>query len=853
MSCGDIRARIAATGLPLVLHLDEICRALGEKGSVVLRADPGSGKSTLVPPALLDCFGGKIVMLEPRRAAVLGIASRTAELLGESVGGRVGYAVRLDRRVSPRTKIEVVTEGLLVRRLQQNPSMFDSGGETWTVVFDEFHERSIHTDLALAFVLDLRRMGAKLRLVVMSATMDAGTVAACIGESLGGESPAVPVIDCPGRVFPVETSHLPLPRRGPLASECADAVSRILEDEPDSGDVLVFLPGKREIAVCAGRLKERGLDADFEIETLHGGLPLEKQRKIIAGEKRARRRVVLSTNVAETGLTIPGIALVVDSGYARVQRFHVPSGMNRLSLEPISEGSARQRAGRAGRLGPGRCIRLWARGEPRPEETAPEIRRIDICAAVLECLLWGEAKPDGLPWPDAPGEAAWESSLGLLRELGAADAQNRPTETGRRMAGLGLEPRLAKLCIAGLELGKASLACAAAAVLSGRDQGEDCDFAKRLFVLRSEPENPWSRKTMESSADLLRRLGLSGAEKWDARDEADMGEMVAAAFPDRIAKLQGLGEASRAGEQPAGVFRFPSGREARCAMPLARSEWLCALEVDSGERTGRIRLAVPVDGQTALKALSKTVFTEKTVEWKGLVPCLVESKKAGRIRLGEKRGPCRRSELVPFLPALLKEHGLRVLPWDENRAAPRKLLERIRFYSASSDPASSDPAGWADGRADGWDDDRLAEGASEWLGPYVWGGSETGKGDIINAENLCSALAARLGWEEKRRMEKLVPDGFELPSGRKRPVDYGSGEPVVRLRLQDAFGISGSRAVMGLPIVFHLLSPADRPVQITRDLDGFWTGSYPEVRREMRGRYPRHDWPENPKEGARMR
>jgi len=854
MSDTDIRRGIVATGLPLVPHLDAICDALDRKGSVVLRADPGSGKSTLVPLALLDRFGGRIVMLEPRRAAVLGIASRLAELLGENVGGRAGYAVRLERRVSPRTQIEVITEGLLVRRLQENPSMFDGSttgnAANWTVIFDEFHERSVHTDLALAFVLDLIRMGAKVRLVIMSATMDAGRVADTVAACIDGKD-GTPVIECPGRVFPVETSYSPLPRRGPLGRECAIAIADILAAERSDTqgsplphkDILVFLPGRREIAACAGYLKEQGFDRDFEIETLHGSLPLEKQRRIIAPGKHDRRRVILSTNVAETGLTIPGVGLVVDSGYARIQRFHIPSGMNRLSLENIGESSAGQRAGRAGRLGPGRCIRLWPRGEVRPSETAPEIRRTDISAAVLECLLWGVAKIDDLPWPDKPGEAAWESSLELLGELGAVDEQDRPTKTGRQMAGLGLEPRLARLCIAGRDLGKASLACAAAAVLSGQDGGADLapDFADRLSALRNEPNSPWAKRVGENAMDLFRRLGLSGFAPWNAQDEADIGEMMAIAFPDRIARRRDFGDAGNAPAKSAalaideGIFRFPSGREARCKMPLAGMEWLCALEVDSGERTGYIRLAVPVSRETALATLETRMSVEMAVEWNGLVPRLTETKKAGRILLGEKRRPCRRDELVPFLPAMLRERGLSVLPWNENRGTPGKLLERIRFYAASN------------GRVSNWNDESLVDEASQWLGPYVWGGNDTGKGGIIDVASLCDALAARLGWEEKRRMDRLVPDSFVLSSGRKRPVDYGSGEPVVRLRLQDAFGVSGPCTVMGVPIVFHLLSPADRPVQITRDLDGFWTGSYPEVRKEMRGRYPRHKWPENPK------
>jgi ATP-dependent helicase HrpB len=694
--------------------------------------------------------------------------------------------------------------------------------------------------------------------------MDAASAAACV-EKAGGKAAA---IECPGRVFPVEISYRPLARRNG-AKECAAAIEAILRNEisnSGTGDVLVFLPGRREIAASAGHLKDCGLESDFEIEPLHGSLPLAQQRRIIAPEQRRRRRVILSTNVAETGLTIPGIAVVIDSGLVRLQRFHIPSGMNRLLLEAASANSTEQRAGRAGRLGPGRCIRLWSKDEEwRPQETAAEIARIDIASGVLECLLWGASDPDSLLWPQPPPSAAWNAALELLKSLDAIDADCRPTETGRQIARMGLEPRLGRLCIAGRDSGRAALACAAAALLCERDdssfgddpdcmrrvhtppckgetkgmypetntlpkqqpafQGGVVDFARRLSALRTQAGAPWAKRAGENAADLLKRLGLSLPLRWSLEDEADAGEMLAAAFPDRIAKNCGSGE---------GVFRFPSGREARINAPFSREEWLCALEVDSGERTGFIRLALALSDEYARAALERQAAIEKTIEWNKLRPRLVESKKAGRLLLAEHQRPCRRGEAIPLLPALLKEQGLSLLPWEEAKSAPRRLLERMRFFVNRSNLPGNQKAAI--------DDETLIASADSWLGPYIWGGADTGKGDIIDAEGLCNALIGLLGWDAKREMDKLAPDQFELPSGRKCPIGYDSGEPSIRIRLQDAFGISGGCAVMGVPVVFHLLSPANRPIQITRDLPGFWSGSYAEVRKEMRGRYPKHQW-----------
>jgi ATP-dependent helicase HrpB len=774
-------------------------------------------------------------MLEPRRAAVLGIAGRMAELLGEEPGNRIGYAVRFERKVSPRTRIEVLTEGLLIRRIQADPGLRGVG----TIVFDEFHERSVYTDLALALVMDLRRMGSKTRLLIMSATMNAQGLAAFVGAIEGG---GPPVIDCPGRVFPVAISYLPLPEKAPLGGESAAALKGILKKEKDR-DVLVFLPGKKEIADAGGLL--RG-EESLEILPLHGSLPLSVQRRVLAPRPSAqvslRRRIILSTNVAETGLTIPGITLVVDSGYARMERYHIPTGMNRLCPEPISVQSADQRAGRAGRLMPGHCVRLWDKAQVRPPETSSEISRIDLSALVLECLLWGVRERTELPWFETPPEAAWSRALELLRNLGAVDENLTPTGRGREMVILGLEPRLAALCLAGRDAGKAPLACAAAAILSGRAGSGSAaggDFGSRLALVRKAApggENPWLREVVRTGEDLLRRLHRRNRAgdtslRWEAAEEGYLGKLLGTAFPDRIAQYQDRGR-----------FRFPGGREARIEGALENAPWVVAPEVDAGERLGFIRLASPLSREEALELLAGKIQAETRISWTGLNPRTILVRSAGRLVIEEEKRPSFREEAAGDLPRLLKKSGLSLLPWEEEKGAPKRLLDRIRFFAAHG-------AGKAAEFTD-WSGEALINDAAVWLCPFIWDAGE--QGPVITGKGLIRALETRLNRNHKIELDRLVPETFSLPNGKKRPLLYNTGEPVLSLRLQDAFGIPSESKILSFNIVFHLLSPADRPIQITRDLAGFWAGSYSEVRKEMRGRYPKHHWPEDPNSLLRL-
>ena len=865
----DIASRLERIGLPLFPSLPPIAQALEKGLPVIVRSDPGSGKSTLVPLYLMERKPGRILMLEPRRVAAQGIAVRMADILGEPVGRRVGYSVRMERKVSEYTRIEVVTEGLLVRRIQGDPDL--SGVST--IIFDEFHERSIHTDLALALTLELRKLRDDLSLAVMSATMDSQRVADFLdaAESRSGDRRTV-VVESPGRMFPVDIEHRPLPGRDRLGRECA----RVVADEAirsasaigtmwsadeggagaagaetaEGGDILVFLPGRGEIEDAAAALGQSLPPGIGSVLKLHGGLPLSEQKKVLAPKSGTDRvyadgvrtngvrtygiRIILSTNVAETGLTVRGVTTVVDSGLVRLQRFHLGTGMDRLTLENASAASVEQRAGRAGRLSRGRCIRLWDSREQRPADTSPEIARVDLSPLVLECALWGCRSPEDLSWLDTPKDAPWQNAADLLIELGALDASFNPTELGRTMARLGLHPRLAALALHGQREGHASLACAAAAVLADRDGSairNDADLRLRLEALRgNNPEGEsWRRRTMELARDVSARIGTASSRAgWTSAEETDLGDLLCAAFPDRLGR-----------RQSPGVYRFPSGREAALDGPLGSEEWIVAPEVDAGERLGKIRLAAPVSAATALRLLEKDIREERRIEWEGLVPRTLASRRVGRLELSAARSKSLRAEAAADLPRLLSEQGLGLLPWDEQEGAPRRYLERLRFYISKGNPH---------GERVSWSDADLAMEAGEWLGPYIWNGQESAGGPILTGAQLSEALRSRLGWKNADALEKTVPDRFETPAGSLRKLDYSSGEPVLRVRIQEVFGMSANPRILGVPVVFCLLSPASRPLQTTGDLVGFWTGSYAEVRKDMRGRYPRHYWPEDPRQ-----
>jgi len=811
------------TSLPLVPFLPRISRELEVARVLALTAEPGAGKSTLVPPFLMDepWLGGRsILMLEPRRLAAVAVASRIAELLGEPVGRRAGWRVRTSTRVSRETRIEVVTEALLTRRIQEDPLLQGVG----LVIFDEFHERSIHADLALALALEVRRARRDLALLVMSATLDTGGVSALLGEGPGSPAPS---LHCPGTLHPVPVEHRPVRTPQRWEEEFADGVARLFDET--EGGILAFLPGAAEIRRVGSRLAA-AVGPRAEVLPLHGTMRLEDQRRVILPpEPGGRRRLVLATSIAETSLTVPGISAVADSGWARLTRFHPATGLDRLVTEKVSASSAEQRRGRAGRLGPGRCVRFWPESERLLERNDPEILRSDLSGLVLECALWGAAESGALAWMDPPPPAAWSQARDILVMLGLID-HGGPTPLGRTAAGLGLPPRLAVLAARGAASGQRALAAVSAALLQERDGSEivrDPDFGLRLEMLRAGAGGAasWRGAVQAEMSRILRRLapGPAAARGWSEAQEARVGALLAGAFPDRLAR-----------REPDGSYRLVTGRVAgfssgRHTVPTrAAGPWIVALDADPGETTGIIRLAAPVASEEAQQALAFAAVESAEIRWEGLVPRGMRVRRAGRLVLTERPERPGPEEILASFREALVQSGLGILPW--NRGSLR-LLARMRFYARARGKTPED-----------FSEEGLAARAAEWLFPHL---KLTG-GQVLSAAGLLSSLsslAAGLGG----RFAQDVPETLTLPTGGKREIDYESGEPAVEARIQEVFGLAGSPRICGVPVTFRLLSPAHRPLQVTRDLESFWSVTYSEVRKEMRGRYPKHYWPEDPR------
>jgi ATP-dependent helicase HrpB len=775
--------------------------------------------------------GQRIVMLEPRRLAATAIATRIADLLGEQVGRRAGYRVRGARRCGPDTLIEVVTEALLTRMIQNDPLLERMG----LVIIDEYHERSIHADLALALALEVRRARPDLALLVMSATLEVEGVSALLG---GGADKPAPVLRCPGKSFAIETRYQALEQRGRWEEGFADALERLFQRT--EGDILAFLPGAGEIRRVGGRLG--GLLAGrAEVFALHGMMPLSEQRVIAARDGGADataseagtkgRRVVLSTSIAETSLTVPGVRVVADAGWARLSRFHPATGLDRLVTERVSSSAADQRRGRAGRLGPGLCVRFWPETETLLSRPDPEIFRSDLSGLVLECALWGAKGPRALRWMDTPPESAWSQAWEILRILNLVD-NDGPTALGRSVAELGLQPRLGVLMARGVENHQPCIAAACAAILEDRDGSgirPDPDFRLRLEMIREGGAGSWRGLVTAEMERILGRSGLRSAigSGWSAEQEDRIGNLIANAFPDRIAR-----------KEPDGTYRLVTGRVARFpgagfgalvhVASRAAARWIVAPDADAGETAGLIRLAAPVDAETVDRVLSAVAEEMREIRWEGLVPKGYLVRRGGRLVLSERPYRPTANEIAVALREHIGRLGPAILPWNERS---RSLLARMRFYSgARPERGLGDLSGAG-----------LAQRAGEWLLPYV---KLTG-GHLLTADKLHAALRGILG-NLAGHFESEVPEHVRLPTGGKRRIDYTGEKPAVEARIQEVFGLVESPRVCGVPVVFKLLSPANRPLQITSDLAGFWGSTYTEVRKEMRGRYPKHYWPENP-------
>ena len=859
---------------PVEEKIDDIRRALAANRDVVLTAPPGSGKTTCVPPALLDepwLKGKKIVMLEPRRLAARNCATYIARKRGEAVGGTVGYQVRLERKISAATRLEIVTEGLLTQRLLSDPELSDVG----LMIFDEFHERALPCDTAFALALEVRRaLRPDLRILVMSATLDADEVAAHLGDA--------DIIRAEGRMFPVETNYL-----GDMSMTAA--ISKALKET--DGDILCFLPGEGEIR----RVQEAvGVTRGVDVLPLYGALPKEEQDRVFAPSNL--RKVILATSIAETSVTIEGISTVIDSGLMRVPRFRPASGMSGLVTLPLTQDRAEQRRGRAGRVRAGVCYRLWSEGEQqsRPKKMMPEILDADLCSLVLTSAAWGALGREDLPWMTLPPASNWDQAVGLLKMLGALDDDGRLTKKGVAMAKLPMHPRLANMIIGGSRVERVEraegvgAAALLAAIVEEGNRSRETDIRKIAEEIKETPNRPFSKRVLQ----LARRFGfnaerqssreaemvVSGAAPQTPKNSATLrlcdsalktstkeinnqvaseGALLALAYPDRVAKNRGNG-----------TFRMVSGRGAFLDQsdPLAKSPYLVCCELDDRAGDAKVFLGCPIDEDEIEDLFGDRVIEEPYCAWdrqNDRVKSVVR-RKLGEMTLGEKplsAADARHSvdvdtRVSEALIDGIRQKGVENLPcWTkESRQfrARMAFLSRIFALSAGTDPEK------AEGKGLGTDPTKANKNGGEWPSPtdgailaalpgFISGMTKWKDLERLDLFSVFDFILAEAG-HDRRELDRLAPTRMEVPSGSHMLIHYEGDEPTCEVRLQECFGLMETPKVAGgkVPVVMTLLSPAQRPIQITKDLAGFWREGYQLVRKDMRGRYPKHYWPEDP-------
>jgi len=824
-----------AERLPIHEVLKDLVKTLKDASCALLAAPPGAGKTTVVPLALLEeswLAGRRILLLAPRRLAARAAARRMAASLGQKTGQTVGYRVRMESRIGEQTRIEVVTEGVLTRMLQSDPALTGVG----LVIFDEFHERSLDADLGLTLCRDVQGvLNEDLRLLVMSATLDPGPVAALLDGA--------PVIRCDGRMFPVETRYCVRPAAQPLERAMAGVIRQ--SAHAGEGDILAFLPGAAEIRRTVRLLEAAELPGDWIIAPLYGTLPRDRQDAAILPPPEGRHKIVLATSIAETSLTIEGIRVVVDGGLQRAPRFDPGSGMTRLVTLPVSRASADQRRGRAGRLGPGICYRLWREADTPAlaAHSRPEILDADLAALALELSVWGVDDPAALDWLDPPPAAAFARARALLADLEALDGSGKITAHGRRMAELPLHPRLAHMVLSAMDANMGQTACDLAAILSERDpihftgRWRDADLRLRLeaigayrekkrFHLHDGTIDPAAvRRILKVSAVLRRRMGVKRLPDEETRP----GRLLAWAYPDRIAR-------HRSGSP--GRFLLSNGRGAFLdpSEPLSASAFTVAPRLDGDRREARIFLAAAVEKEDLLDQFAHRIRWRETVSWNSrrqTVSAVREQVLGAIVFTTETLQNPPAGEVTKAMLAGIRSTGIDCLPWTRKLRTWQARVMTLARIDAPGGP-------WPD-----VGDTALTERLEVWLAPFLAGMRRLSD---LSPKMLSDALTSHLDWRRQHRLEKLAPTHLTVPSGSRRPIDYSGPEPVLAVRLQEMFGLGTTPAIAGgrVRLTLHLLSPANRPVQITRDLAGFWQNGYPEVKKELKGRYPKHAWPDDP-------
>ena len=817
--------------------------ALAVHRDAVLQAPPGAGKSTLVPLALLAepwLRDRKILLLEPRRVAARAVARRMAWHLNEPVGATIGYRMRMDTKVSRQTRIEVITEGVLTRMLHRDPELTGVG----CVIFDEFHERSLQADLGLALCLDARAaLEAKFRLLVMSATLDGARVAELLGHA--------PIVDVPGRQFPVEIVYVG--RGAALLPDGVESPERLVLQtvrralEETHGDLLVFLPGAGEIARVQSQLSPL-VSSALRVLPLYGDLSSADQDAALTASPAGVRRIVLSTNIAETSVTIPGVTVVIDSGIARRSRFDPATGMSRLEAVRLSRAATDQRAGRAGRTAPGRCYRLWSEGAQASlaAHTPAEIVEADLAPLALELAQWGSVDANRLAWLDAPPAPMLAQARELLYRLEALDLKHRITPLGREMASLPMHPRLAHMLLAARALGAVPLAAQLAALLSERDlvrragTERDPDIRTRLEMLRQGQgaRTAASGALVRVQRNAVQFQQLVGAHVGKAGSEVSPGLLLALAYPDRVARRRSEGS---------GRYLLANGRGAAFfgATGLSSQEFIVAVELDDREREARIDIAAPLDAADLETAFGALMAEAELVEWDARASAVLarRTRRLGALVIEDRPlQPIPSKLAVAAMLGGVRQMGLDALPWDTET---RNLQARCQF-AASLERVPHGP--WP-----ACDDATLLSDLEVWLPAWLKGMTRR---DHLAKLPLLEALLERLSGPQRRALNELAPREVAVPSGSRIRIDYVDDHaPVISVRLQEVFGLAATPRIGGgsVPITLKLLSPAQRPVQITQDLAGFWKSSYLEVRKDMRGRYPRHHWPDNPLEAPPSR